>query len=587
MSSGSTNPCSRSRVSWTNLQNALAGSERIFDFLDGVPDVLDRPGAQPMPAIQGHVRFEDVWAGYEVDRPVLRGVSLEAEPGQTIALVGPTGAGKTTIINLLTRFYEIDEGQITIDGTDIRDIQKADLRRELGLVLQDTFLFADTVMENIRYGRLDATDEECMQAAKLADADHFIRQLPHGYQTLLSERASNLSQGQRQLLSISRAILADPGILILDEATSSVDTRTEARIQKSLLRLMQGRTSFVIAHRLSTIRDADQVVVIDHGEIVERGTHDTLLAAQGRYFALYTSQFVATANAGPDAVASAGVPAAAMLAAAPALAAALAGGGGSPPGYPDAAEWGRSGQRQRAVPRAGGCRDGHERAGARMAPAVASPHLAIDGTGCLGASGGPSARDRRRDQRRLVAFPARRTQSDGGHRAGIGRIRRRRDANGRQSRPHGRGECVGAWNTTNPRTDGGGAGWCCTRAHRDRCSNGHTMVYSVCQTDSTVYGHPDGRCHANGDGAADATTNTHAAHPRSLGCTTSLGGDAARVGRPTSRPSPPRRFLVREGLVEDAVIFGHHQERLRFGLGLQGTDEVHVQLSGQPSFGHR
>ena len=192
---------------------------------------------------------------------------------------------------MLTRFYEISGGSISIDDLDIRDVKKADLRRQLGLVLQDTFLFSDTVLENIRFGRLDATDDECMQAAVLADADHFIRQLPLGYQTQLSERASNLSQGQRQLLAIARAILANPRILILDEATSSVDTRTEARIQKSLLRLMEGRTSFVIAHRLSTIRDADQVLVINNGEIVEKGTHDELLEQRGFYHHLYMSQF--------------------------------------------------------------------------------------------------------------------------------------------------------------------------------------------------------------------------------------------------------------------------------------------------------
>jgi ATP-binding cassette subfamily B protein len=224
-------------------------------------------------------------------------MSLEAHPGETVALVGPTGAGKTTIINLLTRFYEIDGGEILIDGHDIRSVCKTDLRRKLGIVLQDTFLFADTVMENIRYGRLGdsehpgATDEEVMHAAELADADHFIRQLPQGYHTLLTERASNLSQGQRQLLAIARAILADPSILILDEATSSVDTRTEARIQKSLLRLMQGRTSFVIAHRLSTIRDADRVIVIDNGMIVEQGSHQELLDRRKFYHHLYLSQF--------------------------------------------------------------------------------------------------------------------------------------------------------------------------------------------------------------------------------------------------------------------------------------------------------
>jgi ATP-binding cassette subfamily B multidrug efflux pump len=224
-------------------------------------------------------------------QPVIRDMSLEALPGQTVALVGPTGAGKTTIINLLTRFYEIDRGRVTIDGRDIREMPKADLRRQLGLVLQDTFLFADTVMENIRYGRLEATDEDCIRAAKTAEADHFILRLPQGYQTNLSERAGNISQGQRQLLAIARAILADPAILILDEATSSVDTRTEVRIQKALLTLMKGRTSFVIAHRLSTIREADRVVVIDKGAIVEEGTHRELLDKKGFYHHLYRSQF--------------------------------------------------------------------------------------------------------------------------------------------------------------------------------------------------------------------------------------------------------------------------------------------------------
>jgi ATP-binding cassette subfamily B protein len=206
-------------------------------------------------------------------------------------LVGPTGAGKTTIVNLLTRFYEIDSGTITIDGRDIREVAKDDLRRQLGIVLQDTFLFAGTVMENIRYGRLDASDDEVIAAARLANADQFIHRLPHGYATPLSERAGNLSQGQRQLLAIARAMLAEPSILILDEATSSVDTRTEQHIQEAMLRLMAGRTSFVIAHRLSTIRDADQIVVIDRGEIVERGTHAELLARQGFYARLYASQF--------------------------------------------------------------------------------------------------------------------------------------------------------------------------------------------------------------------------------------------------------------------------------------------------------
>jgi ATP-binding cassette subfamily B protein len=253
--------------------------------------VDDAPNAKSAMVMKGHVQFEHVDFGYRPGMLIIKDMTLDAKAGETFALVGPTGAGKTTIINLLTRFYEISGGSICIDGIDIRDIRKDALRQQLGLVLQDTFLFSGTVMDNIRYGRLDATDEECIQAAKMADADHFIRQLPHGYESNLSERASNLSQGQRQLLSIARAILADPAILILDEATSSVDTRTEARIQKALLRLMEGRTSFVIAHRLSTIRDADQVLVINDGEIVEKGTHGQLLDQKGFYHNLYVSQF--------------------------------------------------------------------------------------------------------------------------------------------------------------------------------------------------------------------------------------------------------------------------------------------------------
>ena len=273
------------------IQAALAGAERVFEIIDTPIEVDEASGSLLPVPVKGDVRFDNVRFGYLPDQPVIKNISLEAKAGQTIALVGPTGAGKTTMINLLTRFYEVNDGRITIDGRDIRDVSKADLRQKLGIVLQDTFLFADMVMENIRYGRLDATDEECIEAAELADADHFIRQLPQGYQTRLSERASNLSQGQRQLLSIARAILADPSILILDEATSSVDTRTEARIQKALLRLMKGRTSFVIAHRLSTIRDADNVIVIKDGEIVEQGTHRQLLEAKGFFHHLYRSQF--------------------------------------------------------------------------------------------------------------------------------------------------------------------------------------------------------------------------------------------------------------------------------------------------------
>jgi ATP-binding cassette subfamily B multidrug efflux pump len=285
------NPLRQLANIYNSIQAALAGSERVFEVLDTRPEPKDEPEAQALQNIRGHVQFQDVRFGYDADVPILKNMNLEAHPGETIALVGPTGAGKTTIINLLTRFYDIQSGSIRIDGVDIRNIRRDDLRLQLGLVLQDTFLFSDTVMENIRLGRLCASDEDCIQAAKMADADYFIRQLPLGYQTDLAERASNLSQGQRQLLAIARAILADPGILILDEATSSVDTRTEARIQKSLLRLMTGRTSFVIAHRLSTIRDASKVIVINQGEIIEQGSHDELLAAKGFYHHLYMSQF--------------------------------------------------------------------------------------------------------------------------------------------------------------------------------------------------------------------------------------------------------------------------------------------------------
>jgi ATP-binding cassette subfamily B multidrug efflux pump len=276
---------------YNSIQAALAGAERVFEIIDTPAEADDAPDAVPLLAIRGEVRFDHVNFGYRAGTPIIKDMTLEARAGETLALVGPTGAGKTTLINLLTRFYEIDSGRITIDGKEIRSIRKADLRRRLGIVLQDTFLFSGTVMENIRYGRLAATDEDCIAAAKMAGADPFIRQLANGYRTHLSERAGNLSQGQRQLLSIARAILADPAILILDEATSSVDTRTEARIHKALLRLMEGRTSFVIAHRLSTIRDAGQLLVIDNGEIVEKGTHRELLALHGFYHHLYVSQF--------------------------------------------------------------------------------------------------------------------------------------------------------------------------------------------------------------------------------------------------------------------------------------------------------
>ena len=276
---------------YNTIQSAIAGAERVFEVIDERSEILDDPQALRLEPVRGKVVFDSVCFGYERDVPVLKDVSLHAKRGETIALVGPTGAGKTTIVNLLTRFYDIDSGRITIDGKDIRHLRKDELRQALGIVLQDTFLFADTVMENIRYGRLDASDEEVIAAARLANADQFIHRLPNGYQTILSERASNLSQGQRQLLSIARAILADPSILVLDEATSSVDTRTEKNIQEALLRLMKGRTSFVIAHRLSTIRNADAILVINQGEIIERGRHDDLLSLKGFYHNMYMSQF--------------------------------------------------------------------------------------------------------------------------------------------------------------------------------------------------------------------------------------------------------------------------------------------------------
>ena len=285
------NPLRQLANMYNAIQGALAGAERVFEIMDIAAEVDIAVDLPPPPAIRGDVVFTDVQFAYEAGTPILRTMSLHAKAGQTFALVGPTGAGKTTIINLLSRFYEINAGSILIDGMDIRNMPKDWLRRQLGLVLQDTFLFSDTVMENIRFGRLDATDEECMHAAEMADADSFIHQLPHGYQTMLSERANNLSQGQRQLLAIARMMLANPRILILDEATSSIDTRTEVRIQRALLRLMAGRTSFVIAHRLSTIRDADQVLVINGGEIAEHGTHDELLGQRGLYHQLYVSQF--------------------------------------------------------------------------------------------------------------------------------------------------------------------------------------------------------------------------------------------------------------------------------------------------------
>ncbi len=284
-------PIQQISVLWTNVQNAIAGGERMFSLLDEQPAVQDRPDAREMPPIVGRIEFDAVDAAYTVGVPVLKGVSFTAEPGQMMAIVGPTGAGKTTIINLIPRFYDVTGGTVRVDGHDVRDVTAASLRRQIGVVLQDTFLFSATVMENIRFGRPEASDDEVIAAARLAHADAFIERLPDGYATLLGERGSGLSQGQRQLIAIARAALANPRILILDEATSSVDTRTERLIQRAFDELLHGRTSFVIAHRLSTIRNADQVLVLDQGQIVERGTHTELLARRGFYYDLYMSQF--------------------------------------------------------------------------------------------------------------------------------------------------------------------------------------------------------------------------------------------------------------------------------------------------------
>ncbi|HUW96593.1 MAG TPA: ABC transporter ATP-binding protein, partial [Anaerolineae bacterium] len=284
---------------WAGLQSAIAGAERIFELLDTPPDIVDQPDAFELPTIEGRIAFEDVCFEYKPGEHVLEDIDLVAEPGQTVALVGPTGTGKTTVINLLGRFYDVCGGRVTIDGHDVREVARASLRRQMGIVLQDTFLFSGAVMDNIRYGRLDASDEEVIEAAKLANAHDFITRLPEGYQTELTEQGSNLSQGQRQLISIARAVLAKPRILIMDEATSSVDTRTELLIQHALQELLGGRTSFVIAHRLSTIRDADQVIFIQDGRIAERGTHSELLAEQGLYHDLYMSQFRPEGEAEP------------------------------------------------------------------------------------------------------------------------------------------------------------------------------------------------------------------------------------------------------------------------------------------------
>jgi len=276
---------------FNTLQSAVAGAERVFEILDEKEEEKDTEEAKEIKELLGHVAFEDVSFGYREDVPILKDVTFEALPGSTTALVGPTGAGKTTIVNLITRFYDINAGKILIDDVDIREYQRDSLRKIFGMVLQDTYLFTGTIRDNIKYGRLEATDKEMMEASKIANAHNFIKLLPNGYDTVLTESGSNLSQGQRQLLAIARAILAKPSILILDEATSNVDTRTEMQIQQGMLNMMKGRTCFIIAHRLSTIREANTIMVIDEGRIVEKGNHAELMEKQGVYFNMYNNQY--------------------------------------------------------------------------------------------------------------------------------------------------------------------------------------------------------------------------------------------------------------------------------------------------------
>ncbi len=273
------------------IQAGIAGAERCFQIIDEEPEFPDNIGKPDLTNVKGNVEIKNVSFGYEEGKPVLKNINIEAKPGEMIAIVGPTGAGKTTIINLLTRFYDINQGEILIDGKNIKEISKESLREVLGIVLQDTVMFNETVRENIRFGKLDATEEEIVEAAKLANADSFIKRLPHGYDTILSDDAGNISKGQAQLLNIARVILNNPQILVLDEATSNVDTRMEVKIQQAMNKLLEGRTSFVIAHRLSTIRNADKIIVVNDGQIKEQGTHEELIKKRGIYYTMYTGIF--------------------------------------------------------------------------------------------------------------------------------------------------------------------------------------------------------------------------------------------------------------------------------------------------------
>ena len=276
---------------YNTIINAMAYLERIFETMDEKPLIHDKEGAITLPSIEGHVEFKDVTFMYEEDNPILKNININIQSGESIALVGPTGAGKSTIVSLISRFYDINEGQILIDGVDIRDVTLKSLREQMGIMLQDSFIFSGTIMDNIRYGNLDATDEEVIAAAKVVRAHDFIMEFENGYYTEVNERGSRLSVGQRQLISFARALLADPKILILDEATSSIDTQTELLLQKGLDELLKGRTSFIIAHRLSTIKNSSRIMYIDNGSIVECGTHDELMSLKGHYYNLYQSQY--------------------------------------------------------------------------------------------------------------------------------------------------------------------------------------------------------------------------------------------------------------------------------------------------------